>query len=136
MINLELNDILFIICKKYNFSELLIFKKSKKKEIIKVRYMFFYFAQYYNKYKLHQIVNYILIISGSKFDHSTLIHGRNKISEEQRIYPEIDKEIREILFELKKRNNQILTEDKFHKITVQDVDLLKMAQLNTINVII
>lgn len=136
MINLELNDILFIICKKYNFSELLIFKKSRKKEIIKVRYMFFYFAQYYNKYKLHQIVNYIFIISGSKFDHSTLIHGRNKISDQEKIYPEIHKEIREILYELKIKNDQILPKDKFHKITVQDVDLLKMAQLNRINSIL
>lgn len=136
---IELNYILVLICRKYNFNENYIFLRSRKKEIIEMKFIFIFLSLSLKTYTLQNIIDYMHYKSGERFNHASLIHGRNQISNRAEIYPSFRMELESILLEIKQQNftrrNQVPIVKAPVNLVVNDVDLLKMAQINTINVI-
>lgn len=139
MNNIEFNYILNLICIKYEFNENYVFLRSRKKEIIEMKFIFIFLALSLKNYTLQNVIDYIFYKSGNKFNHASLIHGRNQIQNRADIYPSFKKELDSFILEIKNQNfpskNYVPIFNAPINIVVQDVDLLRMTKINTINVI-
>lgn len=87
--------IIMEICKRLKVDPSDIVRKTRKKEICEARQIAFYIFSIYTRLSLKQIAN---IFGG--FDHSTVIHARERIRSLCSIYPDLDATIKEIRTEL------------------------------------
>ena len=79
------------VCHFYNIDIKDILKKSRKRRFVKARHIC-YFCLYYKGMKLSQIAT-LFNNAELNTDHSTVIHGRDKVKDEMNMYPNIEQEL-------------------------------------------
>jgi len=104
MIYLNLYTILETICKFYNVSIEEVQSKSRLLTIVKARHIYFYIANLSTEKSLEEIGKII------NRDHSTVIHGKNKIQDKKQNSTKTNKEVQEIIELLNLKDNLVVKE--------------------------
>ena len=112
--NIPINRILDGVCDYYGLTVEDLKSESKTKEKVIARQMYFYLADEFSNANFRQIGELI------NRDHSTVMYAANKIRVHKEIYRHVKKDIDEII-------PRIID----LPIVVQDINLLKIAEINT-----
>lgn len=125
MEKVALSTILEVILKYFKISEAELRMVNRTEKIVYARQLYFYLCR-----KLTE-VGYAEIGKSINRDHTTVIHGENKIKSQEKIYTNVAKDIENLCLNIAKLQTKRNTE-LYNKLVVKDVNLLKIAKYNTI----
>lgn len=114
--NNQLEEVINIVCEFYNISSDELKGTCRKSNLVKARHVFFYLSYIVLEKSLYEIANV------SQNNHTSVLHGRNKISDEIRFYPKLKKEVSDLKLKILSINN----------IVVEHIDLVQLSINNKI----
>jgi len=115
----QLEQVLNIVCEFYNISTDEIKGTCRKSNLVKARHVFFYLSYIVLEKSLYEIS----VVSQN--NHTSVLHGRNKIADEIRFYPKLKREVEELKLKILSLNN----------VVVEHVDLVQLSINNTFSTI-
>jgi len=115
---ITLEQIAYSVSQKFELSIYEMFKTTRKKHIVNARQMFCYMARINTKHSFQEIADYITKkgLRVGEYDHASVLHSVNKISDYVMQYPEDYRNAKKIEWDLKEKTNYLI---------VSDVNLLK-----------
>ncbi|MEL4307413.1 helix-turn-helix domain-containing protein [Joostella sp. CR20] len=111
----------------YDLSPGDLLKNTRKKEVVEKRHVFLFLCCKHTKKSLNEIGYYPASLGYKKIDHATVLHARNKIKSQLKIYKDIKEDIKGIEIFIDDLRKSLDTT----RIVVRNVDLLAISEVNT-----
>jgi len=110
---IRLENILNTVAEYYDVPIESVYSRSRKLKAVKVRQIYFYLAFFVAGKRVIEIGDLL------DNDHATVVHGKTKIQNEIKLYPDLYSEIQELTFLIKPKNKMV--------VELCDVDLLQAS---------
>lgn len=88
------------------------FKRTRKREFVEKRQIFYYLAKLYTVKSLGKIGKYAGSLQGKPFDHATVLHGSKTIGNLIASDKKLKHEIQEIIANIRKNKDTLYTENE------------------------